>query len=102
MNLDYQDQVAQSGGDQNFLEFYNQKAAEMMKVRVEDAVALVNTQLQQIFFLVYQVLRGHTETAAYTSALGQNSELQQRWLVATTKRVAESNSYIETLDAKIQ
>jgi len=47
-----------------------------MKVKVEDAVEIVNTQLQQVFFLVYQVLRSHTETASYTSALGQNSELQ--------------------------
>jgi hypothetical protein len=46
-------------------------------------------------------LRSHTETAAYSSALGQNSELQQRWLVAATQRIAESNGYIEALDAKI-
>lgn len=43
-NLDYQDLVAE-GGDDSYLEFFNSKLGQTMKVGVSDAVALVNTQL---------------------------------------------------------
>lgn len=74
----------------------------MLEVTPREAISITQTQAKQLMFALYQTLRLHVESAKYANVLGQNSELQNRWLTIQSNIVTGSNVSNSRLEQELQ